>query len=596
MDPQIQPWFTLGLIIFVFIAMARDWGPPDMVMFGAAVLLTIAGVIDETQLLAAFGHSGVITIAALFVIAGGLRETGIMDRLATHMFAKARTEPAVLGRMSVQVSLLSALLNNTAVVAMLLAPLTDWCRRNRVSPSRILLPLSFLTVLGGTITLIGTSTNVLVNGEMLKAGLQGMGLFDLAWVGVPVTVLGAVFLLTLGRRLLPNRLDLLEDYSQRVREYLVEMSIQPGCRLIGQTVQAAGLRNLPGLFLIEIQRNDQVIAPVSPDELLRAGDQLAFTGVASTIVDLERIPGFVPAGYAPADSGRAVRRRFCEAVVSRTSPLVGQTIRDSNFRARYNAAVIAVHRGGVSLRGRVGDIEIEPGDTLLLQTGAHFDAAHRNNPDFFLVSGIDDTRPARHSRAVIAGVFLAAFILLLLFESVIPVVVSALVIGGLMIVTRCISATDARRTVPLDLLLAIVGAIALGRALESSGLAELLARHIVGLTAPVGPVAAVALLYLGSLVMTEIVTNSAAAALMFPISLQVADKLGLQPMPFILAITYAASLGFATPFGYQTHLMVYGPGGYRFNDFVKVGLPMDFVCGVVVVTAIPLIWGFPPAT
>lgn len=595
MDPHIRPWFTLALLLFVFIAMARNWGPPDMVMLGAAVLLSLTGIISVSQLLEGFADSAVITIAALLVIAGGLRETGLIDRLGDKLFARAKTESAMLGRMSWQVSLLSAFLNNTAVVAMLLAPVTDWCRRNRVSPSRILMPLSFITVLGGTITLIGTSTNVLVNGLMIKAGMKSMALFDLAWVGVPVTAVGVAFLYSVGRRLLPNRLDLLDDYSQRAREYLIEMRIEPGCRFVNQTVQNAGLRNLPGLFLIEIQRDDQVIAPVGPDEGLRAGDRLAFTGVVSTVVDLERIPGFVPSGYAPTDAGRAARRRFCEAVVSRTSPLIGESIRESNFRARYNAAVIAVHRGGETLRGRVGDIVIETGDTLLLQTGAHFDAAHRNNPDFILVSGIEETRPARHSRAWLAGMFLLALIGLLLFEQYIPVVVSAMTVAGLMIITRCISATDARRGVSMDLLLAIVGALALGKGMESSGLAERMAAQIVSLTSTLGPTGALALLYLGSLLLTEIVTNSAAAALMFPLSLQVASKLGLQPLPFILAIMYAASLGFATPFGYQTHLMVYGPGGYTFTDFLKTGIGLDLVCAIVVVAALPLVWGFQPA-
>jgi di/tricarboxylate transporter len=596
LDPSWHSWITLAVLIAVFITLARNWGPPDMVMLGAAVLLTLLGIVPVGDLLAGFADPAVITIGGLVMISAGLRETGAIDALGRLIFARTSTERGMLVRLGTQVSLLSAFLNNTAVVAMLVPPVVDWCRRNRVSPSRVLIPLSFFTVLGGTVTVIGTSTNVLVTGLMQKAEIRPFALFDLAWVGVPVTVVGGLFMLTIGRRLLPDRKDLLEDFSERSREYLIDMCIEPGCRLIGQTVQNAGLRNLPGLFLIEVLRDGQVIAPVEPDEILREGDRLTFTGVVSTIVELERIPGFVPAGVDPGESGRAARRRYFEAVLSGTSPVIGESIRDSNFRARYNAAVLAVHRGGTRLRGRVGDIVLQPGDTLLLQTGAHFDAAHRNDPDFYLVSGLEDQRPVRHSRAALAGGFLVALVALLFFERYIPVVLSVVVIAGLMILTRCISATDARRAAPLDLLLAIVGALALGRATDTSGMAAMIADGVVHATAGFGPIAALGAMYLVALLLTEIVTNNAAAALGFPLAMEVATRFGVSPVPFILALTYAASLGFATPFGYQTHLMVLGPGGYRFADFVRIGVPLDLLCGIVAVTAIALIWGFPPAT
>jgi di/tricarboxylate transporter len=602
-----QAWFTIGLVGVLFITLARNIAPPDVTLLGGAVLLTVVGIIEPAEAFHGLTNPGMLTVAALFVVSAGLRETGALDRIGGRLLGGARSERGAVLRLAPQVTALSAFMNNTAVVAMLVSVVTSWCRRYRVSPSRLLIPLSYLSILGGICTLIGTSTNLVVFGLMAehsdvvadparREALRHVSLFDFAYVGVPLAVVGMAYLMFIGRRRLPNREDLLERLGESSREYVVEMVVRPECALVGKTIEAAGLRRLPGLFLIEVVREGRVIAPAPPTEVILAGDRLTFAGVVSTIVDLERIPGLVPTADEDDATSAAERRqrRRCEAVVSSTSPLIGKNIREANFRALYNAAVVAVHRGGARLSGRIGDIVLRSGDTLLLQTGAHFAEANRNNPDFYLVSPIEEARPVRHERALVSVGLLGLLILLLVFGERlgIPTHVAAFLVGGLMIVTRCISPGDARRSVNWDVLLTIVAAFGIGAGLEKSGAARGIAEFLTTHTQAWGPVVALAVTYGITSLFTELITNNAAAVLVFPIAMSVAEQLGVSPRPFAFAIAYAASSSFATPFGYQTNLMVYGPGGYRFMDFFRVGVFMNLLLWATAVLVIPLVWPF----
>ena len=416
-------------------------------------------------------------------------------------------------------------------------------------------------------------------------------MFELAWLGIPAVICGVAYLLTAGRWLLPDREDLLERLGESSREYLVDVLVEPECPHVGQRVEEAGLRHLPGLFLIEIIREERLIAPVAPDEIIQAGDRLTFTGVVSTMLDLERIPGFVPvtdAGYEK-EAAKKRQRRYCEAVISRTSPLIGTNIRDANFRARYNAAIVAVHRGRSRLVGRIGDFVLRPGDTLLLQAGRHFVAANRNNPDFFLVSSVDEARPVRHERAWLAFALLGLLIVLMITPQV-PVVLAAFTVAGLLIGSHCISAADARRAIQWDVLIVIAAAFGLGRALEKSGAAEVIGGLIVAGTSPLGPHATLAAVYALTVVFGILVTSNATAVLVFPIAISAAQQLGVDARPFAIAVAASASASFASPIAYQTNMLVYGPGGYRFGDFLRVGLPLNVLLGALAVILIPLIW------
>lgn len=592
-----QGWYTLAVFVLVFAGLVRGAAPADMLLLAGTIAVALAGVISPEQALSGFSNQGMLTVAALFVVAAGLRETGALEVVGGWVLGQARTERGALLRLVASSAGLSAFLNNTAVVAMLMPIVSDWCRRHRVSTSRMLMPLSFATILGGTCTLIGTSTNLVVDGLMAaerRAGADGLApirFFEPALLGLPLLLAGMVYLLTAARRLIPDRQDLIERFSAGAREYLVNMRVDADCPLVGATVEAAGLRRLPGLFLVEIVREGRIIAPVEPNETLLVGDRLTFTGAVNTIVDLERIRGLVPERHAPDETMdlRSGERHYCEAVVSATSPLIDRTIRDANFRALYNAAVVAVHRGGERLAGRVGDIQLRPGDTLLLQTGPNFERAHRNSRDFYLVSLVPDARGVRHERSLLATVLLGMLVALLI-SGLIPTVMAAMLVAGAMVATRCISAGEARRSMPWDVLLTIAASFGLGAALEESGVAALAARELVALSAALGPAALVVAIYGVTMLLTEFITNNAAAVLVFPLAMAAAEACGLNPRPLAIAVMFAASASFSTPIGYQTNLMVYGPGGYRFSDFLRVGLPLNLLMWVLSSLLIPWIW------
>jgi len=596
-----EAFFCIIVTALVFWGLVRNHAP-DALLLGAVVLVTTVGIISPQEALAGFSNAGMLTVGALFVVAAALRETGALDVAGRWVMGKTDTEQGALLRMAGSVTGMSAFLNNTPVVAMFIPILTDWCKKHRVEPSRVLIPLSYMSIFGGTCTLIGTSTNLVINGLMqetsaaypsLSEPLAPMGFFELGAVGLPYAVIGITYLFLVGRRLLPSRKGFIEMLTESSREYLVNMQIQQGCRLVGQRVQEAGLRRLPGLFLVEISRDGEVISPVPPDQVLRAGDALTFTGLVGTIVDLERIPGFVP---VPGDesAARATPRRgriMCEAVMSPTSPAMGRTIRDADFRARYNAAIVAVHRGGERLVGKVGDIVLCPGDTLLLQTGPHFGRANRNNPDFLLVGGVNDARPVRHDKAMISLALLLLLVVLMV-SGLVQIVVVAFLVAGLMVLTRCISVTDARYSVDWQTLITIAAAFGLGKALVNSGLVSAVAGILVEVARVLGPYGVLAGVYMMTSLFTETVTNNAAAVLVFPFAVAIGGELGVNPRPFVMAVAFAASASFMTPLGYQTNLMVYGPGGYRFGDFVRVGLPLNLILLVCASILIPIVWPF----
>jgi di/tricarboxylate transporter len=586
-----EAWLTLLIVVGIFAALVWNLAPPDLMFLTATAVLALLGIIRAEDAFAGFSNSGMLTVAVLFVVAAGLRETGLLDVVGHHVLGKARTAESALGRLSAVVIPLSAFLNNTPIVAMFLPVVIDWCRRNRVSASKLLIPLSYLTILGGTCTLIGTSTNLVVNGLMVQNGIEGMSLFEIAKVGIPYAVIGVAYLFLVGRRLLPDRKELLEQLGDTRREYLAEMLVQPGCRLVGKTVEEAGLRQLPGLFLIEIDTGERFIAPVGPDDVLEANSRLVFTGIVSSIIDLERIPGLVSIGDPNYEVSPRQKqgRRLCEAVISESSPLIGRTIRDADFRATYSAAVVAVHRGGKRVEKKIGDISLQSGDTLLLQVGPHFLRAHRHDPAFLLVSEMDDWRPLRRERAWVALLLFAALIIFM-STGFVAITVAATLVAVLMIALGCISAGDARRSIEWQVLITIAASFGVGEAIEASGLATAVASNVVEATRPFGPLAALAVIYfLGSLT-TELITNNAAAVLMFPFCLETARLYDVSPRPFLIALVLAASASFMTPIGYQTNMMVYGPGGYRFFDFMRIGAPLHIMLWIVAMFLIPVFW------
>ncbi|HMP78726.1 MAG TPA: SLC13 family permease [Pirellulaceae bacterium] len=586
-------WLTIGVVVLIFFALARNLAPTDWLFVGGSAFLAACGVITPNEALAGFSNPGMLTVAALFVVAAGLRDTGILDYVGQRILGGARSWGAALWRLTGLTLPLSAFLNNTPIVAMMMPIVIDWCRRNNLSPSRLLIPLSFLTIFGGTCTLIGTSTNLVVNGLILDNNLPGLHLFEIAWVGVPYALIGVAYLFLMGPRLLPDRRELLEQLGESRREYITEMRVEPGCVLGGKTVEESSLRGLQGLFLIEIDRQGEVVAPVRPDHTIQHGDRLVFAGVVSSMVELERIPGLVPIADPNYEVQPQVQsgRRLWEAVVSETSPLVGKTLREADFRATYGAAVLAVHRGGQRLGQKLGEIRIRPGDTMLLLAARHFRRAFRNDPAFYLISDVREWRPLRRDRAWMAVAIFLALIVAMTF-SLLAVEIIAILAAIAMVGARCISSSDARRSIDWQVLLTIAAAFGIGTALQKSGAAAAITAALFSGIEGLGPQVALAIVFLLGTLVTALITNNAAAVLLFPFCIEIAAEYNCDAKPFIMALVLAASASFLTPIGYQTNMMVYGPGGYKFIDFLRIGIPLTILLWVVAVILIPYFWPF----
>jgi di/tricarboxylate transporter len=439
---------------------------------------------------------------------------------------------------------------------------------------------------------VGTSTNLIVQGLLVEDGQPGMKMFDLAWVGIPCAVAGVAYFVIFGQWLLPDRRPVLAT-TDDPREYSVELMVLADGPLVGKSIEEAGLRHLPGLFLARIDRAGEEITPVAPRERLRGNDRLVFAGVLDSVVDLTKTRGLarVPEPAQQLDTP-VTKRQLIEAVVSSRCPLVGTSIREGEFRSYYNAAVVAVARGGERVQGKIGDIVLEPGDTLLLETDEDFLIRQRNSSHFFLVSGVENSQPVRRDRAWVALGLLVAMI----FVSTmgwLDLLTAAFIAAGWMIAFGCCSVSQARQSIDWSLLVVIAAALGVGKAIDMSGLADVVASNIIGYAGG-DPWWVLVAVYFVTMVFTELITNNAAAVLVYPIALSAARSLNADQMPFVIAIAIGASAGFATPFGYQTNLMVYGPGGYRFTDYLRVGIPLDLVFMAVTVTIAPIMFPFYP--
>jgi di/tricarboxylate transporter len=588
---SLEAWIALAVVALVIGLLTFTRFAADVVLVAGVTLLLVSGVLTPAEALAGLSNEGMATVAVLYVVAAGLRETGAVAWLVQGVLGRPRNLFNAQLRLMAPVAAASGFMNNTPVVAMFLPAVIDWARQNRLPVSKLLIPLSYASILGGTCTLIGTSTNLVVNGLLIsRAGLPGLGMFDITRVGLPAALLGIAYLVLLGRWLLPDRRPVM-DPRDDARRYTVEMLVQPASPLAGKSVEEAGLRHLPGMYLVEIERDGEVFPAVAPHHRLKADDRLVFAGILDSVVDLQRFRGLVPATDQVFKLGvPRPERALVEAVVSDSGPLVGKSIREGRFRNIYNAAVIAVARNGERLQKKIGDIVLRPGDTLLLEADPSFVERQRNSRDFFLVSRLENTHPLRHERALAAVAILAGMVAAVSADWV-SMLQGALVAAGLMLVTRCTTGGAARAAVDWQVLVTIAASFGLGSALEKTGAAQTIAETLITL-AQGNPWGTLAIVYLVTMLFTELITNNAAAVLVFPIALSTSERLGVNFMPFAIAIMMAASASFSTPIGYQCNLMVYGPGGYRFSDYFRVGIPLNLLMAAVSLAIVPVVWRF----
>ncbi len=587
---SMDAWFTTGVVLAAIGTLVFSRISADVVLWGGVVVLMMAGILSSADALAGLSNEGMVTVGVLYIVVAGLRETGTVGWIVQQLLGRPASLLGAQARLMLPVATLSAFLNNTPVVAMLIPAVSDWAKRNELSVSKLMIPLSYAAILGGTCTLIGTSTNLVVNGFLIREGMPGLGMFDIAWVGFPSALVGMGYILLLSRWLLPERRPALTQLGDP-RQYTVEMLVQAGSPLVGKTIEQAGLRHLSGMFLIEIDREGFLMPAVGPQEILRAHDRLIFAGIVESVVELQKIRGLEPATdqVFKLNSPRT-DRCLIEAVVSGSCPLIGRSIREGRFRNTYNAVVIAVARDGERVDMKIGDIVIRPGDTLLLEAHPSFVDDWRNARDFFLVSRLEDSSPPRHERALTAGTILLGMVAAVTLEWL-SMFEAAVLAAALMILTRCCTATAARRSIEWQLLLTIAASFGLGFALQKTSAAQAIASHFIGLSSG-NEWLALAIVYLTTMLFTEMITNNAAAVLMFPIALATSQELGVNFMPFAIAIMMAASASFSTPIGYQTNLMVYGPGGYRFWDYFRIGIPLNLLMAVITILLAPWVWPF----
>lgn len=571
----------LGLIIALF----RRGNRTALTFFMAVLVLIITGVLTTDEFLKGFGNRQIAIIFVLIFITGALRDHFNLLSLLDRPFRSAKTVRGMMLRMTGIVALGSSVLNNTPVVALMIPYVSDWCKKRGIAPSQLLMPLSYAAILGGMITLIGTSTNLVLNGFLEQSGQPLFGFFDFLVPGLLVTAGGIVYLLFAGPKFLPQRQDVLDQLSDRSREYVVETKVRPGSRLIGQSVQDAGLRNLNGVFLIEIVRTEHVITPVEPEEVIEEGDSLMFVGETERIVELvDGSNGLELSKHTEFDSGEG--RTIVEAVIPANSSLIGSTVKQVNFRERYQAGILAIHRNGERVSGKIGEIRFQAGDLLLLTTGRSFARNEFRFNNLYIVKqvknpSIKQAPPKRIFLAVVALVGAAGvFGLVNLFMATLILLAALLVLGF-------VNVDGMKKEMDVKLLLILVSALALGKAMIDSGAADAIAGIISTQLHGVGPIVISIVLFALTFVLTSFITNAAAVSIVFPIAYSLATATaassgaGAVASGYYMVIAFAASCAFMTPMGYQTNLMVMGPGGYQFRDFMRVGGPLSLIYAVI---------------
>ncbi|MEM1165385.1 MAG: SLC13 family permease [Planctomycetota bacterium] len=589
-------WFTAGLVVVMLVMLASGRFGADTVVGGALGTLLIVGVITPGEALAGFANPGVVTVGLLYVVAAGLKETGAIGVISSRVLGRTRSEFAARARLCVPLAGLSAFANNTPIVATFLPAVSGFSRRSGIAAGKLMMPLSFATILGGLCTLVGTSTTIVVAGLLLEraASVEGspvFSMFTLTPVGLPIAIIGIAYIVFMGGKLLPSTGDALAEAGEG-RSYTVNLRVTAESAAVGKTIEQAGLRHLTGLFLSRIERGDEAIVAVGPDQVIHANDVLVFVGALTSVVELQAFKGLVPTGVEK-EQAEAYRpgQQLVEAVVSPGSPLVNRTIREAGVRSRYDSVVVAVHRHGHQLEGKIGDIRLRAGDTLLLEAGSDFASKHRDSGDFYLVNEVGDAAAPRHERRWVAVGVVTAFVAAISIGGAAWTLPAAFGAAMLMVGARCCTAPQARRSIDWPVLVVIGSAFGIGAAMRETGLAPAIAHLLVEAASAWGPIALLAVIYVATVVFTTFVTNNAAAVLMFPIAVGAAEEAGVPVLAVAVIVAIASSAEFTTPIGYQTNLMVAGPGGYRWSHYLRFGGPLTVIAGVVGVLGASVVYG-----
>jgi len=584
---------VLIVIAFIIVSLYINYVGPGLTFIIAIAVLGLTQILTPREILSGMANEQIAVIVMLLILGDIIKRSSVIDNIFNKTFAKAKTYRQFLARMTIMVSGFSAFLNNTPLVALMMPFVNDWSKKHNVSASKLLIPLSYAAILGGCSTLIGTSTNLVVNSlvvdQQIIPGLEPLNIFDFSFVGVPMIFFGITYLLVFGYKLLPDHKDITETISTNTREFIAEVRVTKKAAFDGKTIEEAKLRNLKGLFLVEILRGDEAIKPVTPQTRLSADDILMFAGNTDTISD------FVTSkeGLQLSQVGMFEELRhteLVEVVIPHNSTLISKTVKTSSFRGRFNAAIIAIHRNGERISGKIGDVRLRAGDVLLLIAGEDFAKNASETNDIYSISKIKEFKklPTYKSATLIGGTLAAV---ILSGVGVVSLFIALLVLIILLTVMGIASSKDIAKGIDFNLVLIIALSLALGTAMVKTGVADLISHYTFEMLTPLGIVGVMAGIFILTNLLGSIITNIATVALTFPIVLTLAINLNLNPKPFILLVAFAGAANFITPIGYQTNLMVYGPGRYNFTDFFRIGLPLAVIYMIVAVGGLILQFG-----
>ena len=599
-----EGWVMLVMLGLMAVAILRGLASADTILIAGLALVMGLSSIPESRFpdiataVSGFGSKAVVTIAVLFIVAEGLRQTGAMAMVTRPLLGRPSSLATAQTRLMLPVAALSAFLNNTPIVAMLMPVVSDWCRRTGINPSKLFIPLSYAAIMGGSCSLIGTATNVFVADEYSKAlaadlvSGEKLGMFSITLVGLPAALVGIGYLLLTSKWLLPDRKT--GDNSADVRQYTFEMVVDQNSPVDGQSIEQANLRQLPGCYLIGIERDGERRVAVAPNTTLHCGDVLIFTGEIDSIHDLTQTKGLSRATREQA-AKLPENLELIEAVISDRSPLIGKSVKEGGFRSVYSAVVIAVHRGGEKLDNKIGEIVLEAGDRLLLEADDQFVRRYRNRQDFYYLNALGSAQRFRTNKAGIALAVLACIVALATSE-LMDLAAAALLGAGVMVMAGCCTPYEARQSINWRVLIMMGAAIGFGQAMLTTGVAAQAASSLIDLLPPGEPIYALAVLYLFAMVLTSVIGPVPTAGLMFPVLVAIAgpDGFSCNFTPFAVTLMMTAAASFASPSAYQTNLMVANAGGYRPADFLRVGLPLNLLVMIVTLLIAPNVWPFYP--
>ena len=587
----IQQGIVIGVTLLLVILLVLEKTRPSYLFFVAVLIFLLTGIIKTNDFLNAMSNEAILSIFLLIFITAGLREHFNLAKVLDKIFGKTNNPRSFIVRMTSGVATMSSILNNTPIVALLMPYVYQWSAKNNIAPSKLLIPLSYAAIIGGMITVIGTSTNLVLNGLIISKGAQPLLFFDFLIPGLLVSIGGILFMYLFGLRLLPDRRDRLKEASHS-REYLVQIKVLSNSKLIGKSVTEANLRNLKGIYLFEIVRETTSITPIDPEEVLQAHDILFFAGDTHNVVELlAREEGLaVPTTDDTKDERNG--HNLIEAVIPFNSELVNRTLKEIEFRENYDAAVVAVHRNGEKLRGKIGEIILQAGDLLLISAGHNFHNLLKSKPTLYLLSVLSNTKASSSLARKGFGVVVAFLIGMMAFGQL-SLFISLLLLISYMTATKLFNLTVLKKELDIDLAIILVTSLTFSVAIIDSGTADLIAQHFITTFQRFGNLGILIGLYLITLLMTTFVTNVAAVSIVFPIAYALGSSMpGVDMAALFLAIAFAASASFHAPFSYQTNLMVFGPGDYKYTDFLRIGIPFTLLYSIIALVFIALYYNF----